>query len=230
VRVARPPWCGASASKDAVLTSLRGAIHTVVVARASQGTLDERRLEGRARSEGVMWLEAILSRDDLVTLVERFLPVKIHIGTCSLTLYEPREVRLVAARGLLLRCKARVHWPVLGIAVPIVLHEFDVMLWPEVESERHLVFRIAIEHADLAGVPAFIDDRITLRINRELREHDVNVSWDFAAALTRVFQLPGTVSLADALSLDSSWGRLRIRPEAMVLAVSLHADVLRQSA
>jgi hypothetical protein len=177
-----------------------------------------------------MWLEAIVSIEDLSRLVARILPVRIDFGSGALTLQDPRDVKLVAGRGLAVRCKGQVQWPVLGLHVPVVLQELSIILCPEIEAERTLVFRIEIRHADLAGVPTFVDNRITDRINQELRHEDVRLTWEFADTLSHVFDLPEALSLAEALSLDATWGRLRITGDAVVLAVSFDAEVLRHVA
>src|SRR5262249_53089084 len=57
------------------------------------------------RLEVRMWLEAILSKGDLTTMVERFLPVKIDLGGGTLALHDPSEVTLVEGRGLRVRAK-----------------------------------------------------------------------------------------------------------------------------
>jgi hypothetical protein len=176
-----------------------------------------------------MWLEAILSKADLTTMVERFLPVKIDLGGGTLALHDATEVSLVKGRGLRVRSKALVHWPVLGVDVPIALHELTVMICPEVTDEA-LTFRLELVHADLASVPSFVDKRITERINSELHARKAELTWDFAQALSHVFHFPPSLSLAEALSLDVAWGRLRIDEEAMVFAISFRADVLRETA
>jgi hypothetical protein len=179
--------------------------------------------------EAKMWLEAILSKDDLTKLVGRLLPVKIDLGGGTLALHEPSDVAITPERGLLVRSKALVHWPVLGVEVPIALHELTVLICPEVTPDDALTFRLDIVHADLASVPAFVDARITDRLNRTLRERRAELTWNFARALSHVFHFPPSLSLVEALSLDVAWGRLRIMEEAIVLAVSFRADVLREA-
>jgi hypothetical protein len=180
-----------------------------------------------------MWLEAIIARDDLVDLMRRFLPVKIDLGGGTLTAFEASDIELVPDMGLRVRSKAEVEWPLLGIDLPVALHELTVLLRPQIlarDGVDKLVFGLEIEHADLAGVPTFLDNRITERVNRELQDKHVELAWDFARALTHVFDLPRTLSLAEALALDVAWGRIRITDEALVLAVSFHANVLREGA
>jgi hypothetical protein len=182
-----------------------------------------------AGSEANMWLEAILSKGDLTKLVDRLLPLKIDVGGGTLGLHEPSEVEIVPEKGLRVRSKALVHWPVLGIDVPIALHELSVLICPEITPDDKLAFHVEIVHADLASVPNFVDVRITERLNTTLRERHTELTWDFAHALSHVFHFPEALSLAEALSLDVAWGRLRVMEEAIVLAVSFRADVVRET-
>jgi hypothetical protein len=178
-------------------------------------------------------LEAILSKEDLRELFQRLLPVKIDLGGGELEARGPCEIALEANRGLRVRCKAVVEWPVLGIEVPLALHELTVLLCPQIlprDGVDKLVFGFEIERADFAGVPDFIDERIKERVNHELQAKKVELAWDFAQTLTHVFDLPRTIALAEAVALDVLWGRLRVTDEAVVLAISFQANVLREGA
>src|ERR1700716_537168 len=111
-----------------------------------------------------MWVEAIVPRDDIARLLGEALPLTIHFGAPetqhSLGLYDLEDVRLVPDVGLRVVCKARVHWPVLGIDLPISLKTLTAVLAPTIGKGPHgdtLVFRAFIEHADFAGLPSGID-------------------------------------------------------------------------
>ncbi len=179
-----------------------------------------------------MWIEAILSKEDLEALVRQFTPLTIHVGDGDGTLVvsDPERVRLVADEGLRVVCKAKLTWPVLGIKVPISLHSLVVMLRPIVEkrsSGEALVFKVEIEHADLANVPSMIDDRITELINQDLSDKHVELAWSFSKALTHAFKLPRELEPLEAFELIVFWGKTKITDDAVVLAVSFHSAVTR---
>lgn len=181
-----------------------------------------------------MWLEAILSRDDLTRILGEALPVAVQLGDESahhtLALYEPEAVTLEAGRGLRLICKARVHWPLMGIELPIVLHTLTVDLAPEigrVDGHDALFFRIEVVESDLAGVPAVLDRAIARAINVRLDATRHALKWDFTKTLSAVLGLPEILDPLEGLALEVAWGKIRVTEEAVILAVSFHSQVRR---
>ena len=181
-----------------------------------------------------MWVEAILMKEDLSKLIGQFLPVTIRLGDTDdgeLALHDPSDVSLVADVGLRVVCKAKVHWPVLGIDVPVTLHSLTVVLRPEAMRGEHgdaIVFKIEIEHADLAGVPSIIDDRITEFVNKELAAKHVALTWDVADTLATAFELPDTLQPLDALRLGVGGVRVKVTEDALGIAVLFDYAVVRR--
>jgi len=176
-----------------------------------------------------MWLEAVFAKDDLTAILERLLPVKLDLGGGWLEARDPRDVQLLPDRGLRATCTATVHWPVLGIEVPIAMHALTLVLSPQIlprGGRDVLAFHIEIEHADLTAVPTVIDDRITERVNAALAARHFEPSWDFLSALSRKIDAPKALSGIDAFDLAVRWGRLRITEEALVFALSFRLDVI----
>jgi hypothetical protein len=180
-----------------------------------------------------MWVETIFSREDLTGLLEELMPAKMRLGDPKddawLALFDLGEVVLVPQTGLRVTCKAKLRWDVAGIAIPVTLHSLTVLLRPLILKRATgdvLSFALEIEHADLANVPEFIDLKITERVNRELAKQDL--AWDFTTALSRFVPLPPRVEPIDAIDLKVAWGKLRIDENALVIAVSFHAHLLRE--
>jgi hypothetical protein len=182
-----------------------------------------------------MWLEAILSKDNVISLVGRLLPVSIHLGENAddgqyLELFEPREVSLVEGQGLRMSCGARIRWPILGIDVPVTVESVTLLLCPSVPeppAQDELIFRLTVEAIDFAWAPAAIDDRIADKINHELAKKRALLSWRFGETLSHLFQLPPFLPPLDAVALKVAWGQVRVTSEALVMAVSFHSRVLR---
>ena len=132
-----------------------------------------------------MWAEVIFSRDDLKGLLEQAFPLTIHLDVerrHSLSLSDLGEVKLVEDLGLHVVCKARIHWPLLGIDVPVNVSSLALVLIPTIEPGPDgdlLAFRASIEHADFAALPALLDDRITAAINARLSSKGSELSWNF---------------------------------------------------
>jgi hypothetical protein len=181
-----------------------------------------------------MWVEAILSKENVVALVGDFLPLSIHLGENPddghyLELFEPRDVSLVESQGLRMSCRARVRWPILGIDLPVTVESVTLLLCPSIPepSQDELIFKLTIEAIDLAWAPSVIDDRITEKINDELAKKHALLSWRFGETLSHVFQMPQFLPPLEAVALDVAWGQVRVASDAMVIAISFHSRVLR---
>jgi hypothetical protein len=185
-----------------------------------------------------MWVEAILTKDDLATLLVDLCPLTIALdqtgrGEHYLRLLNPKDVALVEGRGLRVTCEAELHWPVLGIDAPMRAESLTMLLnvglSPAVDGEL-LSFKPEIESLDVAWVPNLFDGRITDKLNHELGERHVELSWHFFQTLSHVFELPGVLHPATALDLRVGWGKVRVTDEAMVMAVSFNTHVLQSPA
>ena len=182
-----------------------------------------------------MWLEAIISKENLSSLVGQFLPVSICLGENPddghyLELFEPRQVSLVENLGLRMTCGARIHWPILGIELPVTVESVTLLLSPTIPSapgRDELNFRLTVEDIDFAWAPAMVDDGIADMINLELARRHALLSWSFGETLSHVFKIPPFLPPLTAVALKVAWGQVRVTSEAVVIAVSFHPRVLR---
>jgi hypothetical protein len=176
-----------------------------------------------------MWLEAILTREDLEGIVEKFSPLEIVLGDSgSLLLVGPCEVSLTPEQGVAVKCDATLRWPVLGFDVPVSMHGLLVHVLPSVEERADgstLVFRLQIDHAGVAMLPSFFDHGVTARVNRELEEKHIELAWNFAHTLSHVFKLPPSLASAAALSLRATAGRVKATEAALGLAADFTVSV-----
>lgn len=179
-----------------------------------------------------MWIQAILSGDDLRDLLMQLSPLTIEIGGPEqyIAFHDVEGVALVPDRGLRLTCKANVRWPVFGLTLPANVHALTALLSPIIEKRAEgdvLTFGITLEKADFVGVPTMVDEKITERINAEIAKHGIQGRWNFTETLTRTVPLPGKLRPLEALRLAVAWGEVKITEEALVLAVSFHPTVYR---
>lgn len=177
-----------------------------------------------------MWVEAVLLGEDLDRLVAQFAPMTIPIGAGRVVLSEPAPAVLVPEVGLRVTCQARIHWPVLGIDVPVTIQSLAVLVRPAVApgpDGQALVVTVEIESVDLAGVPKMIEEKITEKINAELGRRQVELSWNFAQTLTHSFLLPESIRPLASLDLRVTAGRVRIQADGIGLAVQLRSAVER---
>jgi hypothetical protein len=163
------------------------------------------------------------------------LPLKVSLGgedddDRSLVLRDPRAVTFVPGTGVSLSCTADLRWSVLGLTVPIHLREFSVLLTPLIalrSGAPALVFALAIEHADLAGVPAMVDAHLVERVNQALAERQVELGWEFAKTLTHSFALPALLANVRSFDLGVGASSVEVVPDALVLSVELLTSVTR---
>src|SRR5260221_952005 len=131
-----------------------------------------------------MWVEAVLSKEDLAALIAQIVPLTIRINADGgadhyIELATATDLALVADQGLRMTTEARIHWPVLGITVPVKIDPLIVMIKPQVTATPGgdaLSFTLQIEQADFAGILALGDQLITDKINSELGKSQVELS------------------------------------------------------
>jgi len=182
-----------------------------------------------------MWVEAILSKDDLAAVVADLCPLTIALGQGPetdqyLRLLNPKNVLLVENRGLRLTCEAELLWPVLGIDVPIRVESLTLMLGVRlspVVGEEVIVLEPELEDIDVSWVPHLFDRKVKEKINHELGKQQEALSWHFFQTLSHFFVLPELLNPVGGLDVQVAWGKLRVSEEAVVLAVSFHTKVAR---
>jgi hypothetical protein len=182
-----------------------------------------------------MRLQAVLPRSDLDVLLNQLLPLKVLLGADgdddrNLVLHEPRGLTFVPERGISLSCTADIRWSVLGLTVPIHLRQLSVLLTPRIvprASGPTLVFELAIEHADLAGVPAMVDSHLVELVNQALSARQVELGWEFAKTLTHAFALPALLANIRSFNLGVGESAVEVVPDGLILSVELLTSVTR---
>ncbi|HEX4447905.1 MAG TPA: hypothetical protein VH044_14255 [Polyangiaceae bacterium] len=179
-----------------------------------------------------MLLEAILTKTDLDRVLGHAVPAEIQIGDDgNLVLDQPREARLVPDVGLRVAVRAKLHWPVMGLHLPVDIDPLTLLMQPFVERRPEgdaLVFKLKVEDADIALSPKIIDDRITAHINHELVEKRVELSWNFQTTLSRAFELPASIRSSSAVILDVKHGVVKVTEDAIAFGVSFDTAVRRR--
>ncbi len=181
-----------------------------------------------------MWLEAIITHEDLVQVVREALPVKIHLdhaqpATRWLMLHAATSVALVADQGLRITCPAELRWSIAGMHPNVKFDALSVLLRPRIVAAggRHVLdFSLEIEEAAVHGLPAFIDATIVSAVNSALSAR--KLTWDFTETLTRTVKLPEILEPLEALKIGVVWGKRRIGVEALALVVSFNLSFVRR--
>jgi hypothetical protein len=180
-----------------------------------------------------MWIEAIITKDDLVNAVKQITPVKIHFDDDPKTdrwlfLDKPTATELISEKGLRISCPAQIMWSVASIDLPIKLHTLQVLVRPEIVAKQHgniLRFNLELEEADFKGIPALVDHGIMKAVNSALAAKEL--AWDFTKTLTNTVKMPALLDPINALDIKVNWGKRRIDGETLVLAISFQLDFIR---
>jgi hypothetical protein len=180
-----------------------------------------------------VWLEATLTTEDIHEILGQFSPLEIQLGENGrLSLARPTKVSVVQGKGIGVVCDATLHWPVLGVNVPVTMHGLTMLIHPGIEKNSEgevLVFTLQIDHAGVSALH-FIDDRVTAHLNEELVKKHVGLSWNFGKTLTHVFRLPEALLSTEALGLKVTCGTVKITEGALRFAVDFAAEVKRRIA
>jgi hypothetical protein len=178
-----------------------------------------------------MWMEAILTTSDLQDTLQQFSPLEIRLGeNGKLLLASPTRVSLTAGEGMAVVCDATLHWPVLGVNLPVHMHGLSVLVRPSVRPAPDgtcdvLAFTLQIDRAGVSILPHIIDDKVASLLNEELAKKHVELAWNFAETLTHVFSLPDALASASALALNVAGGTVRVTDHAMGFAVNFTTEV-----
>jgi len=189
-----------------------------------------------------MWLEAIISQEDLVQVMGEFLPVKILLDQDeedekeekkdeperSLLLHPATQVTLVPDQGVRVTCPAELTWSIAGMSPTMKLDELSVMIRPQVVEKNKgnvLELVIEVEEADFHSLPAFIDHTIVKALNAALATK--NPAWNFTETLTRKVGLGTMLDPVEALKIEVQWGKTRIGGEVLGLVLSFKIGFVR---
>lgn len=191
-----------------------------------------------------MWLEAIISQEDLVQVLGEFLPVKIHLDQDkdndaagapkkdeperSLHLLAPTQVILVPGEGVRVICPAVITWSIVGMSPSMNIDALQVMIRPEVAEKNKgyvLEFGMEVEVADFHALPAFIDETIVKAVNAALATK--KPGWNFTETLTRTVGLGKLFDPVEALKIDVQWGKTKIGEDTLGLVVSFKLGFVR---
>ena len=185
-----------------------------------------------------MWLEAIITKEDLVKVMKQVLPVKIYLHHEGdevktdrwLLLQSATEVALIPDEGLQVTCPAELTWGIAGMSPSVKVDALRVMILPrvvEVHKGHVLDFHIQVEEADFHSLPGFIDASIVKAVNAALSTR--KPTWSFTETLTRTVGLGTTFDPVTALQIDASEGKVRVTAEALSFVVSFKLDFVRHA-
>jgi hypothetical protein len=185
-----------------------------------------------------MWLQAALSLKDLTVFANKLFPVHLALESGDahgrhIYLGKPRTFELVADQGLRVEMRARVRWPLLGVAVPIDVPSVTAMLRIKL-LERHgedvFAFVPELEALDVSMLPGFVDRGLKTAINKAIATDLDRLSWRFTHSLDFVIPMPEADVPPRRLHLAAKWGDVVVTAEGVQLVATFDADLSERQA
>lgn len=180
-----------------------------------------------------MRLTASVTKAELVALIDALTPMRIAIDERrgrSVVLGRP-EVSLAPRRGLRLRGDGRVVWDVAGVAIPVTVQVWQLLLVPRVRPRGRsqvLSFEPVLEELDVKLVPGVLDGKIADAIREAIAQHQPKLAWGFARTLTKRFSLPPRIEPPSLFELVATGGEVEVDADELRFSVRFEARIERR--
>lgn len=141
-----------------------------------------------------------------------------------------RHLELSVDEGVRLVTSGELRWTVGPVPVTVTVQSLALMLRPVVVgtgAESRVLFRPALEQADLRNVPALLDRGVVRLVNRALEARSQRLAWHFGRTLAVRFALPDALVPLEAAAVAVETARLRVRADALELTVLLAMHISR---
>lgn len=179
-----------------------------------------------------MLLTAHVTKAELTSLLGSLTPMRVMIDEQrerSVTLGRP-ELKFVPGKGLRLRGDARIAWDVAGIAVPVALQGWQLLLVPRIHAKdtaRLLALEPVVEELDLKLVPGFLEEKIADAITEWISRSRTRIAWNFARTLSKRLPLPRRIVPMQSFEIVAVDGEVEVTESELRLAVRLEATIER---
>lgn len=183
-----------------------------------------------------MYIDAVVTASEIATLLEQFAPIRIHLTPTDedrswVELEQPREITMVAGRGIRVVCSGRLRYALAGITLPLSIRRIQVLLEPKIvdlgPDAQRLDFVLQIEDADLENVPGLVDRAIVGKVNASLTPEATHMLWQFSRTLDQAFDLPERLEPLHQLLLRAPAGAVAVTPDGVALRLHLNAALTR---
>jgi hypothetical protein len=141
-----------------------------------------------------------------------------------------RDLQLSVDEGIRIVTSGALRWSLGPLPVTLTVRSLALMLRPVVVgtgAAGRVLFRPVIEAANLQNVPDLLDRGVVRLVNRALQARSERLAWDFGRTLALRFVLPDALVPLEAAAVGVEAARLRVRPDALELTVSLTMHISR---
>lgn len=182
-------------------------------------------------------ITARLDRDAVVAILDELLPVTIDVsadpdepGERWIRIDKARQVDFAVSEGLRVQTNARIQWKAAGLRIPTTA-DVLLVLRPTLATDDRggkLVFQASVQHADFKHMPAFVDRRLTGRINQALATEGDLLAWHFGESLALKVAMPPNMSPLDAFELRPGTATVQVFDDALELSLMLALSFVRR--
>ncbi|HMJ15096.1 MAG TPA: hypothetical protein VK524_26965 [Polyangiaceae bacterium] len=178
----------------------------------------------------------MVTASEIASLLEQFAPIRIHLTPTDedrswVELEQPREIEMVAGRGIRVVCTGRLRYALAGITLPLSIRKVQVLLEPKIvelgPGEQRLDFVLQIENADLENIPGLVDRAIVGKVNDALTPEATHMRWGFSRTFDKDFDLPERLEPLHQLLLCAPAGEVAVTREGVRLRLHLNAGLTR---
>ena len=141
-----------------------------------------------------------------------------------------RDLQFSVDEGIRIVTSGALRWSLGPLPVTLTVRSLALLLRPVVVgtgASGRVLFRPVIEAADLQSVPGLLDRALVRLVNRALEARSERLAWDFGRTLALRFVLPDALVPLEAAAVGVEAARLRVRPDALELTVSLTMHISR---
>jgi hypothetical protein len=174
-----------------------------------------------------MQLRAILSKEDLVGLIDGLTPLDVEISRRprrSISLAKPSRIELVPGAGLRVQGDARISWEVAALPVAVTVRSWRVLLEPSIvvrdDGAQILLLDPVLEELDFKRVPGFLDERIIEALNEALAMQRSKLAWNFTKTLS--IHKPLSPRLVPPRSVDLVPTRGEVEVSSTEVSLTMH--------
>jgi len=164
-----------------------------------------------------------ISRSELMELLKSAFPLHVAIsadGEAWIEINELAGIKYEPGLGVVLRCSARVNYPLPVLPDSFTLTEVAVTILPliiEREGRTYMQFKVDVSDIDLKFLPGFVDDVVSDKINSAIKDRADKIAWNASKTLNRHVRFPKRLSLLRGLDLGPVRATLEVANEGLIV-------------
>lgn len=164
-----------------------------------------------------------ISRSELKDFLKSAFPLRVALNASGDAWFEISEldgINYEPGRGIVLRCAARVNYPIPVLPDAYTLQEVAVTVLPMIaERDGHtfVQFKIDLSDFNVKYLPEFVDDVIVGKINDAMRDKAETIAWNASKTLDRLIHLPKRLRLLRGLELGPVRATIEIANEGLIV-------------